>query len=96
MRNAIVGAYGLLLAAAALSAQSPPAPVTTGVPRLVDAARAQDESRVRVLLARKADVNARSGDGSTALLWTAHWNDVAISGLLIVRTRTPTWQTLSA
>ena len=49
---------------------------------LVDAARAQDESKVRVLLDRKADVNARSADGSTALLWAAHWNDVATAGLL--------------
>ena len=49
---------------------------------LVDAARAQDESRVRVLLERKADVDARSADGSTALLWAAHWNDVATAGLL--------------
>lgn len=83
MNNAIVGACGLLLAAAAVSAQSPPVPASTGVPALVDAARTQDESRVRLLLARKADVNARSDDGSTALLWAAHWNDVATAGLLI-------------
>ena len=50
---------------------------------LVDAARTQDESRVRALLNRKADVNARSDDGSTALLWAAHWNDVATADLLI-------------
>jgi uncharacterized protein len=83
MRNTIVGAYGLLLASAVLSAQLPPAPAATGVPALVDAARTQDESRVRTLLARKADVNARAGDGSTALLWAAHWNDVATSRLLL-------------
>ena len=28
-------------------------------------------------------MNARSEDGSTALLWAAHWNDVATAGLLI-------------
>lgn len=50
---------------------------------LVDAARTQDESRVRALLNRKADVNARSDDGSTALLWAAHWNDAATADLLI-------------
>ena len=50
---------------------------------LVDAARNQDASRVRDLLARKADVNARSEDGSTALVWAAHWNDVATADLLI-------------
>jgi ankyrin repeat protein len=50
---------------------------------LVDAVRTQDGSRVRALLNGKADVNARSDDGSTALLWAAHWNDVATADLLI-------------
>jgi uncharacterized protein len=50
---------------------------------LVDAARNQDQSTVRALLNRKADVNAKSSDGSTALLWSAHWNDVATADLLI-------------
>ena len=50
---------------------------------LVDAARNQDEAQVRALLSRKADVNARSDDGSTALLWVSHWNDVATADLLI-------------
>ena len=42
---------------------------------LVDAARNQDGKAVRALLAKKADVNARSTDGATALLWAAHWDD---------------------
>ena len=50
---------------------------------LVDAARTQDESKVRVLLNRRADVNARSDDGSSALLWAAHWNDAATADVLI-------------
>jgi ankyrin repeat protein len=50
---------------------------------LVEAARAQDQSSVRSLLDRKADVNARANDGSTALLWAAHWDDVATADLLI-------------
>ena len=50
---------------------------------LVDAARNQDQSKVRALLNGKADVNARSADGSTALLWIAHWNDAATADLLI-------------
>jgi ankyrin repeat protein len=50
---------------------------------LVEAARNQDEAQVRALLTRKADVNARSDDGSTALLWASHWNDVATADLLI-------------
>ena len=36
-------------------------------PSLVDAARNNDAQTLRTLLAQKPDVNARSGDGSTAL-----------------------------
>src|SRR5262245_12224388 len=51
--------------------------------RLVDAVRNQDQQQVRALLNQRVDVNARSGDGSTALLWAAHWNDLDTGGLLI-------------
>ncbi len=50
---------------------------------LVDAARNQDPPKVRALIDRKADVNARAADGSTALLWAAHWNDLASAELLL-------------
>jgi ankyrin repeat protein len=52
-------------------------------PRLVDAAKNQDAEQVRTLLDRHADVNVRSEDGSTALLWAAHWNDLATAELLV-------------
>ena len=81
MRNGILGACGLMLAVSALSAQQLTAPAAD--PGFVDAARAQDGSRVRALLSRTVDVNVRSQDGSTALLWAAHWNDVATADLLI-------------
>ncbi len=51
--------------------------------RLVDAAKNQDSQQVRALLGQRADVNVRSEDGSTALLWAAHWNDVRTAELLI-------------
>ena len=51
--------------------------------RLVEAVRNQDQQRVRTLLNQKADVNARAGDGSTALLWAAHWSDIETAGRLI-------------
>src|SRR5262245_38171619 len=51
--------------------------------RLVEAVRNQDEQQVRALLKQRVDVNARSGDGSTALLWAAHWNALETAGLLI-------------
>lgn len=51
--------------------------------RLPEAARNQDAKAVRSLLTQKADVNARSSDGSTALLWLAHWNDADTADLLL-------------
>jgi uncharacterized protein len=51
--------------------------------RLVDAVKNQDSQQVRALLGQRADVNVRSEDGSTALLWAAHWNDVQTAELLI-------------
>jgi ankyrin repeat protein len=51
--------------------------------RLVEAARNQDQQQIRTLLNQHVDVNLRSEDGSTALLWAAHWNDLATAGLLI-------------
>jgi ankyrin repeat protein len=50
---------------------------------LVEAARNQDQQQVRALLNQRTDVNARAGDGSTALLWAAHWNDIETANLLI-------------
>src|SRR5262249_925084 len=51
--------------------------------RLVDAVRNQDHQQIRALLNQHLDVNVRSGDGSTALLWAAHWNDLETANLLI-------------
>jgi ankyrin repeat protein len=50
---------------------------------LVEAARNQDQHQVRTLLNQHADVNGRTHDGATALLWAAHWNDLETAGLLI-------------
>jgi ankyrin repeat protein len=55
----------------------------TGDRRLVDAARTRDAKAVRALLSQKVDVNVRSTDGSTALLWLAHWNDADTAELLL-------------
>lgn len=51
--------------------------------RLVEAARNQDQQQIRTLLNQHIDVNVRSEDGSTALLWAAHWNDLQTADLLI-------------
>jgi len=70
-----------LLAVSGIAGAATVAP-NTGA-QLPEAARHQDTKAVRALLAQKADVNARSSDGSTALLWAAHWNDAAMAELLL-------------
>jgi len=74
---AFSGAFWMtLLIATATTAQSADL-------RLVEAVRSQDRQQIRALLNQHPDVNARSGDGSTALLWAAHWNDLETANLLI-------------
>src|SRR5258708_3791654 len=51
--------------------------------RLVEAVRSKDTSEVRSFLKQHADVNAARGDGSTALTWAAHWDDLDTVALLI-------------
>lgn len=51
--------------------------------RLVNAAAEQDKAAVRALLKERVDVNATRADGSTALLWAAHWNDLEMVDLLL-------------
>ena len=50
---------------------------------LIDAAKSHDQQSLRAALQERADVNARSGDGSTALLWAVHWDDVKSAELLL-------------
>jgi ankyrin repeat protein len=45
---------------------------------LIEAIRRGDESAVDALLKEKVDVNARQGDGATALHWAVHHSDVAM------------------
>jgi ankyrin repeat protein len=50
--------------------------------RLVNAAADQDKATVRALLKERVNVNTPRADGSTALLWAAHWNDLESVDLL--------------
>jgi ankyrin repeat protein len=78
------GVRGLMLALLLLSAFAGAASAAqTNDSRLVEAARRQDQRAVRTLVSEKADLNARSSDGSTALLWLAHWNDAETAELLL-------------
>jgi ankyrin repeat protein len=54
--------------------------------RLIQAVKQRDADAVRTLLKQRApavDVNAAQGDGSTALHWAAHRDDLTIAELLI-------------
>jgi uncharacterized protein len=51
--------------------------------RLVDAVQSRDQDSVRSLLKQHADVNATQADGSTALAWAAHWDDLETANLLL-------------
>ena len=50
---------------------------------LADAAQRRDARAVRTLLNARADVNGAQGDGATALLWAAHWDDLETVDLLL-------------
>ena len=52
--------------------------------RLVNAVAEQQTRAVQALLAEGVDVNAALADGSTALLWAAHWNDLETADRLLV------------
>ena len=56
---------------------------STGDLNLPEAVKNQDKDAVRALLKQHADVNARQGDGTTALHWAAHWDDLDTADLLI-------------
>ncbi len=51
--------------------------------RLVEAAARADVAQVRALIRQGVDVNARYGDGATALHWAVHWDDQELASLLI-------------
>jgi ankyrin repeat protein len=51
--------------------------------RLADAVKNKDKEAVRSLLKQHVDVNTPSGDGTTALVWAAHWDELETADLLI-------------
>jgi len=55
----------------------------TGDLRLVQAAKEQDRETVRSILKQNPNVNVAESDGSTALAWAAHWDDLQMADLLI-------------
>jgi ankyrin repeat protein len=75
MRNAFCAATMALACVTGLSA-------ATDL-RLIDAVKSRDLERVRALVKERVDVNARQGDGATALHWAVHRDDLDAVDLLI-------------
>ena len=82
MRNRTVRA-GVAAAALVVAASLGRGVAAESGSALADAARIRDIRAVRAHLDKRADVNGRSHDGSTALLWAAHWNDLETADLVI-------------
>ena len=70
-------AAGIVVAAAAAASAQPPR-----VP-LIEAVKTGDAAAVRTLLDRGADVNAAEPDGTTALHWAAHNEDLDVAARLV-------------
>ena len=66
-------AHATVVLVLALSALAGPSSAADDL-RLIEAAKRRDMSAVRTLIAAGTDVNARFGDGSTALHWAAYWD----------------------
>lgn len=64
---------------------SPAASAAAGAdrPPLVAAAKSGDPAALRALVQQRADVNAADGDGTTALHWASHRDDLDSAGLLV-------------
>ena len=50
---------------------------------MVDAVRNKDKQAVRSLLEQRVDVDSSRGDGTSALVWAAHWDDIETAELVI-------------
>ena len=79
-RAAAVPAWGAVAAIVMLAGTAAPALAAEDV---IAAARAGDVAAVRALAADGADVDARQGDGATALHWAAHRGDLELAEALL-------------
>jgi uncharacterized protein len=59
------------------------APSGAAAQGIADAAQRRDTAAIRALIKARADVNAKQGDGATALHWAVHWDDLETADLLI-------------
>jgi uncharacterized protein len=73
MRTLATMLLGLGLAAASYASSA----------QIADAVENRDSEALRSLLTQKTDINAIQPDGTTALHWAAHWNDLESVNLLL-------------
>src|SRR5678816_2097828 len=57
--------------------------ISAASPEVADAVRTRNASALQSLLKQRADVNVAEPDGTTALHWAAHWNDLDTVNLLL-------------
>ncbi|MGE3579451.1 MAG: ankyrin repeat domain-containing protein [Vicinamibacterales bacterium] len=80
----VTAATRLVLAASALTLLLPEAAhAAARSAAVIEVARSGNAPEMRVILARKVDVNVAEPDGSTALHWAAHRGDAALVDLLL-------------
>ncbi len=77
-RHHVVSSLVVSLAVAAVTTLA-----AVGDPPLIEAVKGRNVEAVRSLLKQRADVNARQGDGATALHWAVHRNDDTVLDLLL-------------
>jgi ankyrin repeat protein len=79
---------GFLIASCAIALTAASPAWAQGDLRLVAAMKNQNGSAARALIRQKVDVNAIDVDGSTALQWAAHWNDLdTVKALLAAKAK---------
>jgi ankyrin repeat protein len=72
-----------LLLSVGLTAGAAGPPAADSARRLVEAAKAADAQALRALLQQRVDVNEQEADGTTALHWAVHHDDLNTANLLI-------------
>ena len=80
MRQKLAGSAGL---AAFMLFLAGSAAAGADDPRMVDAMARQNREAVRALAKQGVDVNSRAADGTTALHWAAHWDDLDTVAFLL-------------
>jgi uncharacterized protein len=73
----------ILLACVAVAVITMPSSVWAAGSEAADAAQRRDTTSLRAMLSKRVNVNSPQADGTTALHWAVHWNDVEAAKLLL-------------